>query len=169
MKRNLFVKRLSSGIGALFLLPFSEVLAKPLEVSSSTKLNLRAFGTSKKTVKIFGQILDLHTNMNIAAHISLWKEHNMARLEIAQNSTKNFVIENELGDSFSEKIFFKISAPGYQTFEGYLSVSKAAVCIGDCFWQYNPNFAASLKPDNHREILDELHVDFNFHLLPLKL
>lgn len=166
MKRKNFIKNVGLSIGTLLASPISEAFSN-FSTKKATIINLNAFEGKGNIVKFSGKFLDAKTLENISAKISIIKEHtNFEKIQLAENAME-YTIQNDLGNSFSEKLLFKIASPGYKTFEGQLVVNKCSVNINSGFWQYNSAFKIENKPNQHRVENGLLMANFDFHLVKL--
>lgn len=163
MNRNLFIKNIGLSIAAAFAGQINTGFSKKLSIKKAN-LQLSAINGSGKFVQIKGKFLDAATLENISGFISVQKDDSAFKIK-CKDLSKTYSIENELGNSFSEKITFEITARGYKTFEGQLLIAENTVNIDTNIWNYNPNFDAKNRPKNHKIENGILSADFDFHLV----
>jgi hypothetical protein len=161
MNRKLFIRNVALGIGTCIASPITQAFSNTF--IQNTTLRLKSNNGAGKIVKISGKFLDANTLENIAATIQLHKGNSI----YSKNSQalKCYSIENEMGNSISEKITYLIKADGYKPFEGELIVSKNSVNIDTKVWEYNPNFNPENRPNQHTYENGLLTVNFDFHLV----
>lgn len=164
MKRKLFLKNIGLSFGAMVASPIKETFAKSY-INASNGLKLKAFDGTGNLVKITGKFLDASTLENILARLVIEKEQSAFRKKDTLLNANTYNIVNDLGNAFGEKLKFKVSAPGYKTMEGTLFVNRISVSINSNIWNYNPDFNAEFKPNQHKIENGVLMANFDFHLV----
>ena len=163
MNRKLFIRNIWLSIGTIVAGPVTSIFSE--NKNAAAKLKLGSFEGAGNKIEINGKFLDATTLENISAKIIFEKQETVFTKKVISENGNSYTIQNELGDSFAEKLTFKITAAGYKTFKGQLFINKNSVNIDTSIWQYNPNFYPENRPNNHKEENGMLTANFDFHLV----